>query len=157
MASEVFRLRHSWCHPVLLVWPLPNLKTVVGLRKGFVTNMRRIDLSFATSFLSFLPRMAVRTFLGGGLVGQLVQQLVSFARLKLLSPFSFVRSRTIRSIHTAMYKRYIEWQKWQREWRGQGCGLKGGCPPCLAPGVGGTLSIKVSQVPIGIAAFDWQI
>lgn len=44
-----------------------------------------------------------------------------------------------------------------KDWRRQGCGLKGGCPPCLAPGVGGTLSIKVSQVPIGIAAFDWQI
>lgn len=70
--------------------------------------------------------------------------------------FFFVRSRTVRSLHLPCTQIHRT-TKMTKDWRRQGCRLKGGCPPCLAPGVGGTLSIKVSQVPIGIAAFDWQI
>lgn len=69
---------------VILVWPLPKSQDV-GLRKGFVTNMRSINLSpLLPPPFCRLPRVAIRTFFGGGLVGQVVQQLVSFASLTLL-------------------------------------------------------------------------
>lgn len=131
----------------------PKSQDCVGLRKGFVTSKRSINLSFAlASFLAFTKSGG--TYVGRWLVGQVVRQLVSFAPLKLLYHlFCFVRSRTVRSIHTAMYKDTSN-DKIDKAMVQTGVRLKGGCPPCLAPGVGGTLSIKVLQVPIGIAAFD---
>lgn len=80
----------------------PKSQDCVGLRKGFVTNMRSINLSFVTaSFLSFTTKSGdTHVFLGEGWLDRLYNSLSrSLLSHIALSPFFFVRSRTVRSIH----------------------------------------------------------